>query len=167
LIHYSNGAVVYELFHVMAKFGREVIDLVGVDQAKRLRGDRPALQVIKRSRWLLLRNRQNLSGDQTVHLNELLAINQPLTTVYLRKTQLKELWYAPTETIAWQRWQEWYHLALESDLKPLITFARRLKPYLQGIIAGARFRLNTSVLEGWVCMAWWPVSWNSTTPAWH
>ena len=146
--HCPRAAVVYDLFHVVAKFGREVIDRVRVDQANQLREDRLGRRVIKRSRWLLLRNRQNLTNEQAVHLDELLAVNQPLTTAYLLKTQLKELWYAPTEKIARQRWCEWYRLAMESRLKPLITFARRLKPYLEGIIASARFRLQTSVLEG-------------------
>ena len=146
--HCPKAVVVYDLFHVVAKFGREVIDRVRVDQANQLREDRPARQVIKRSRWLLLRNRQNLSEEQALHLDELLAINQPLTTVYLLKSQLKELWYAPSKTIARQRWREWFRLAMESGLKPLITFARRLKLYIEGIIASARFRLQTSVLEG-------------------
>lgn len=146
--HCPQAAVVYDLFHVVAKFGREVIDRVRVDQANQLRQDQPARRVVKRSRWLLLRNPQNLTEEQAVHLDELLTVNQPLMTVYLLKTQLKELWYAPSEAIARQRWHEWYRLALESGLKPLITFARRLKPYLEGIIASARFRLQTSVLEG-------------------
>jgi len=69
-------------------------------------------------------------------------------TVYLLKTQLKELWYAPSPHEARRRWQEWYRLAIDSGLKPLIVFAKRLKPYLAGIIASARYRLHTSVLEG-------------------
>jgi transposase len=146
--HCPQAAVVYDLFHVVAKFGREVIDRVRVDQANRLREDRSARQIIKRGRWLLLRNRQNLTHEQAVHLDELLAVNLPLTTVYLLKTQLKELWYAPSIKVARKRWREWYCLAMESGLKPLITFAKRLKLYLEGIVASARFHLQTSVLEG-------------------
>jgi len=146
--HCPNAVVVYDLFHVVAKFGREVIDRVRVDQANQLRQDRPARQVVKRSRWLLLRNHANLSEDQAAKLDELLAANAPLMTVYLLKTQLKELWYAPSEAEARRRWRHWYRLALESGLKPLILFAKRLRPYLDGIVASARHRLNTSVLEG-------------------
>jgi len=146
--HCPNAAVVYDLFHVVAKFGREVIDRVRVDQANQLREDRPARQVIKRSRWLLLRNQDNLSETQASRLDELLAANTPLMTVYLLKTQLKELWYAPSQHEARRRWREWYRLAIDSGLKPLIRFANRLKSYLAGIIASARYRLNTSVLEG-------------------
>ncbi len=47
-----NAEVVYDLFHVVAKYGREVIDRVRVDQANQLRHDKPARRVIKSSRWL-------------------------------------------------------------------------------------------------------------------
>ena len=91
-----NAEVVYDLFHVVARFGREVVDRVRVDQANTLRAEPKARQVIKRSRWLLLRNRDNLKAEQAVKLKELLAANQPLATVYLLKTELKEIWYAPS-----------------------------------------------------------------------
>ena len=133
---------------VVAKFGREVIDRVRVDQANQLRQQRPARQVVKRSRWLLLRNHANLSAEQALQLQELLAANTPLMTVYVLKTQLKELWYAPSEREARRRWTHWYRLAMDSGLKPLIVFARRLQPYLAGIVASARYHLHTSVLEG-------------------
>jgi transposase len=146
--HCPNAHVVYDLFHVLAKFGREVIDRVRVDQANALKADPAARRVIKRSRWLLLRNRGNLTDDQAITLDDLLAANAPLTTVYLLKAQLKELWYAPDAPEAHRRWQEWQRLAMESGLKPVVTFAKRLSAYVEGITASALYRLNTSVLEG-------------------
>lgn len=146
--HCRNARVVYDLFHVVAKFGREVIDRVRVDQANLLRASPADRKIIKRSRWLLLRNRDNLSEEQGVKLDELLAANAPLTTVYLLKANLKELWYAPSEEDARARWDEWFSMAMESGIKPLILFAKRLRGYLPGIVASAVYRLNTSVLEG-------------------
>ena len=143
-----NAVVVYDRFHVIAKFGREVIDRVRVDQANALRGDRHARRAVKRGRWLLLRNRDHLDAHQVVKLDELLAANAPLMQVYLLKTQLKELWFAPSVTDARQRWQQWYRLALETGLAPVIRFANTLKRYVNGIIASVHYRLNTSVLEG-------------------
>ncbi|WP_455430443.1 ISL3 family transposase, partial [Pseudomonas bananamidigenes] len=88
--HCPQARVVYDLFHVVAKYGREVIDRVRVDEANRLRHDKPARRVIKQARWLLLRNPENLkSADQQVHLMDLLAANQSLMTVYLMKAELK------------------------------------------------------------------------------
>lgn len=146
--HCPKARVVYDLFHVVAKFGREVIDRVRVDQANLLRDSPAERRVIKRSRWLLLRNHGNLSQEQGVKLDELLAANAPLTTVYVLKTQLKELWYAPSENEARRRWGEWFTMALDSGIKPLMLFAKRLQSYLPGVVASAVFRLNTSVLEG-------------------
>lgn len=146
--HCPNARVVYDLFHVVAKFGREVVDRVRVDQANKLRGNKPARKVIKRSRWLLLRNHSNLSPEHALKLDELLQANQPLMTVYLLKNQLKELWFAPSEAHARQRWKEWYDMAMTSGISCVQNFARRLKGYTEGIVASALYPMNTSVLEG-------------------
>lgn len=132
----------------MARFGREVVDRVRVDQSNALRDQPAARQVIKRSRWLLLRNRNNLEAAQGIKLDELLAANTPLATVYLLKTALKEIWFAPSVLDGARRWREWYRLAIASGLAPAILFAKRLKKYLRGILASARFPMNTSILEG-------------------
>ncbi len=146
--HCPQARVVYDLFHVIAKYGREVIDRVRVDQANQLRHDKPARRLVKRSRWLLLRNPENLPAEQAGKLDELLAANAPLTTVYILKAQLKELWYAPDEETARARWKSWLAMAEQSGIQPLQLFARRLVNYLEGIVSSAKYRLSTSVLEG-------------------
>lgn len=147
--HCPNAEVVYDLFHVIAKYGREVIDRVRVDEANRVRQDRKARKVIKSSRWLLLRNRENLRDqEQAVHLDELLAANRSLMTVYVLKEDLKRLWHYRHSGYARRLWEGWYQRAMESDIAPLIQFAKRLKPYLKGILAHCRHPLHTSVLEG-------------------
>lgn len=146
--HCPNAEVVYDLFHVVARFGRDVVDRVRVDQANALREQPAARQVIKRSRWLLLRNRDNLQEEQAVKLDDLLAANAPLATVYLLKTELKEVWFAPSVREGAQRWRRWYRLALDSKLAPAIQFAKRLRKYLRGILASAVFPMNSSILEG-------------------
>lgn len=146
--HCPNAEVVYDLFHVIARFGRDVIDRVRVDQANALRAEPKARQVIKRSRWLLLRNRANLEADQAVKLDELLAANRPLAAVYLLKTELKEIWYAPTVREAARRWKTWLRFALDSQITALVQFAKRLSKYRRGILASAIYPMNSSILEG-------------------
>ncbi len=146
--HCPQAEVVYDLFHVVARYGREVIDRIRVDQANRLREDKPARKVVKQSRWLLLRNRENLKDGQAVQLQELLAANQPLATVYVLKDALKEVWYAPSVREGWRRWQSWLRHARASGLAPLHRCARNLRNSARGILASARFPMHTSVLEG-------------------
>lgn len=146
--HCPTAAVVYDLFHVVAKYGREVIDRVRVDEANRLRDDKPARRVVKTSRWLLLRNRENVPPNQVVKLEELLAANRALLTVYLLKDDLKQLWRYRSEAWARKCWRGWKRRALRSGLEPLKVFVRRLEPYLPGILAHCRWPLGTNLVEG-------------------
>ena len=141
--------IVYDLFHVVAKYGREVIDRVRVDQANRLRADKKARRVVKSSRWLLLRNKENLTRkEDRIQLRELLAANRPLLTAYVLKDDLKHLWDYRYPNAARRFWKQWYSRAIRSRIEPLKTFAMKLKPYLDGIIAHCRWPLHTSVIEG-------------------
>ncbi|WP_348695079.1 ISL3 family transposase [Stutzerimonas balearica] len=146
--HCPQAEVVYDLFHVVARYGRDVIDRIRVDQANLLRENKPARKEVKQSRWLLLRNRENLKDGQAVQLQELLAANQPLATVYVLKDALKDIWYAPSVREGWRRWRTWLRHARDSGLAPLQRFARNLRKYARGILASAQFHMNTSVLEG-------------------
>lgn len=146
--HCPNARVVYDLFHVIAKYGREVIDRVRVDEANRLKDDRPQRKVIKRARWLLLRNKENVPADQQPKLEDLLAANQALMTTYVMKASLKELW-RPSSAWQWRRaWKSWLRMAYDSEIEPLRRFARRLKGYWRGIIARVRWPMHTGQLEG-------------------
>jgi transposase len=144
-----QAEIVYDLFHVVAKYGREVIDRVRVDEANRLRQDRPARHLVKGARWLLLRNRENVThAADRVRLNELLAANRALFTVYVLKDDLKALWDYRHPGYALRFWQQWYRRAIRSRIEPLKAFARRLKPYLPGILAHCRWPLGTNLIEG-------------------
>jgi transposase len=144
-----QAEIVYDLFHVVAKYGREVIDRVRVDEANRLRHDKPARKVIKSSRWLLLRNRTNIARrEDRVRLNELLGANRRLMTVYVLKDDLKHLWSYRSRGHALRFWKGWYRRAMRSRIEPLKRFARRLREYLPGILSHCRNPLHTSVLEG-------------------
>lgn len=147
--HCPQAEVVYDLFHVVAKYGREVIDRVRVDEANRLRDNRAARRLVKGSRWLLLRNRENVVRDEDrVRLGELLAANHALFTVYILKDDLKTLWGYRHAGYAERFWQQWYSRAVASGIKPLQLFADRLKPYLGGILAHCRWPLGTNLIEG-------------------
>ena len=146
--HCPQARVVYDLFHVIAKYGREVIDRVRVDEANRLKQDRPMRKVVKRARWLLLRNRENVPAEQLPKLDELLAANQALMTTYVMKASLKELWQ-PGDAWQWRRaWKGWLSMAAQSQIDPLVRFARRLKSYWRGILARMRWPMHTGQLEG-------------------
>lgn len=146
--HCPRARIIYDLFHVVAKYGREVINRVRVDAANQLRHDKPARRVIKQAHWLLLRNPANLAPAQQVHLNEVLQANQSLMVAYVMKDELKSLWTAAT---AWEwrrRWRQWLEHARQSDIPALIRFAKLLRPYWRGILSRVRWPMHTGTLEG-------------------
>jgi transposase len=115
--HCPNAAIVFDLFHVVAKYGREVIDRVRVDRANELRDDRPGRKIVKGARWLLLKNRDSLRPGEDVALEELLAANHELFVVYVLRDALKELWRYRHAGYAARAWRSWYRKAMRSRIE--------------------------------------------------
>jgi transposase len=148
-LHCPQAEIVYDLFHAVAKYGKEVVDAIRVAEANRLRHDKPARKLIKSAKWLLLRNKANLPDRESrVRLKEVLKANQALMTADVLKDDLKQLWAYVRESWARRAWEDWLERPRESGIKPLIHFAERLTAYLPGILAHGRWSLHTSLLEG-------------------
>lgn len=153
--HCPQAQLVYDLFHVVAKYGVEVIDRVRTDETERIAkadGTRPTRErrrVIKGARWLLLQNYDRLrTRAERVRLRELLRANRALFTVYVLKDDLKHLWRFRYPGAAWRFWREWRRRALASRLPALKKFVRLLERHLPGILNHCRYPLNTGMLEG-------------------
>ena len=56
--------MVHDLFHVVARYGREVVDRVRVEQANALKAINRREKWSKVARWLLPRNRAKLSENR-------------------------------------------------------------------------------------------------------
>lgn len=144
-----QASIVFDFFHVVAKYGREVISRVRVDEANRVKNDKPQRKLIKGSKWLLLCNPENLGSEKRrIRLEELLSANKRLAKVYLLKEDLKQLWGFTDIDKAAAFWKDWYHRAIRSRIKPLKKFARAMAERLDGLLAHCKHPLNTSVQEG-------------------
>lgn len=146
--HCPQAQVVYDLFHVVARYGHEVIDRIRVDESNRLRTDKPARKLIKGSRWLLLRNRDRVKDADRIRLDELLAENRNLMIAYILKDDLKRLWSFTEPLEARLFWMEWRARALESRLSPLIRFAENLDAKIDYVLSHCLYPLGTNILEG-------------------
>ena len=155
--HCPHAALVYDLFHVVVRYGREVIDRVRVDETNRLRragrhGDRRTYairRVIKGARWLLLRNREHVTAPRDrVRLRELLRANRALFAVYVLKDDLKQLWRYRYVAAARRAWADWHCRARASRIPALIRFARNLAERIDGVLNHCRYPLHTGLLEG-------------------
>ena len=91
---------------------------------------------------------ENLSEKEHTKLAELSKLNTPLLKCYLMGDELRHLWSLGTRGQAIALVMDWIHRATHSRIKPLVDFGKNLRGYVQGIIAAADFKINTSVLEG-------------------
>lgn len=147
--HCPQARIVYDLFHFIARYGREVIDRVRVDEANRLRMDRNGRKVVKGSRWILLRNRANITKpEDMIRLQDLLAANKKLAKVYIMRDDFKQLWQFRDREKAEAHFKHWYRCAVRSRIAPLVRFAKNLKLWQNGILAHADYPIHTSVIEG-------------------
>ena len=140
-----NAVIVFDPFHVIASFSK-VIDKI---RAGQYRDADPTLRkLMKQSRFLLLKNPENLNDKERPRLKKILKENELLSTVYLLKDYLKRLWQYKYSKWADRFLEYWCNLAKETGCQHLIKFTKTLKRYSYGIINHCKFPIHTSKLEG-------------------
>ena len=143
--HCPRARLVFDKFHILSHMA-QVIDQVRRREFKR--ASKKTREVIKGSRYLLLRNRAKVRGKKRIRLSELLALNKPINAVHVSKEDLKPLWDYRSPRWAEAYFREWYRRAIYSKIEPLKKFARMLKKHWEGIAAHCFYPIHTSLLEG-------------------
>jgi transposase len=139
---------VFDHFHVvklyndkLSAFRRQLYANLSDDQQRR---------VLKGTRWLLLKNPENLdpSRNEQQRLQEALALNTPLTLVYYFKEDLRQIWQQRNKPTARAVLRDWIRRARATDISMLIQFADLLQEHAKGILAYYDYRISTGPLEG-------------------
>ena len=144
--HCPQAKIVFDLFHLVKAFG-EVIDEVRREEV-RLAANREDCCSLKGSRYLLLKNRQNLKADERIRLRALLAVNERLSAVYLLKDQLKMIYHYRRRGWAQRALDQWCALAQDVDHPWMRRFIGRLRRHEYGILNHCEHQIGTSPLEG-------------------
>jgi transposase len=142
-----NAEIVWDLFHIIKNYNHEVMDRVRIDEAKKCQ-DKEEQKLFKGSKWLVIKNQQNLRDDEPARLAELLAANQNLTKVHILRAVLKQCWTYRDAAGAKAWFEGWLARAIGSRVKPLVHFARKLKKRMPGILAHCVHPVSNGLLEG-------------------
>jgi transposase len=89
LEHLPHAALVSDEFHILKLMSARLADLRR-EMVREAEG--PLKLEIKGTRFLLLRNPQNLVDDKIPKLEEALRLNEPLLLGWYLKDELRELW---------------------------------------------------------------------------
>ena len=137
--------VIFDHFHIV-KLMNEKIDKIRREYQNSLNDENK--EVIKGKRYLLLKNPDNLDTDQKQQLDELLELNSPLTTAYILKEDLRQLWDCQSFDEGETFLDNWIQKAIASGIKQLKTMANTLTQYKEGVLNYFKHRIQSGALAG-------------------
>jgi transposase len=146
--HLPRAVHVFDHFHVIKLF-HDKLSALRRELYHELTSDQDR-QVLKGTRWLLLKNPENLDDDRDEHrrLEEALRLNQPLATAYYLKEDLRQIWMQANKRTARRVLRDWLARARASGIRLLVQFADTLEEHQQGILAYYDYPISTGPLEG-------------------
>jgi len=148
LTNLPKAVLVFDHFHVIKLFNEKLSDLrrdLYREATEKLHKD-----VLKGTRWLLLKNPENLdpARNEAKRLHEALMLNQPLATAYYMKDDLRRVWEQPDKEAAQRVLDAWVRRGEASGIRILIKFAQTLAAHRNSILNYYDYRISTGPLEG-------------------
>jgi transposase len=143
-----DAVLVFDRFHVVKLFNDRLSDFRR--QLYREAADQLEKNVLKGTRWLLLKNPENLDDkrNERERLEEALSLNQPLATAYYLKEDLRQIWDQPSRSLAERFLDDWCARARGSGIRFLLKFANTIQGHRSGLLAWYEHPISTGPLEG-------------------
>ena len=147
--HLPEAVLVIDHFHVVKRFAEKLTELrreLHHQATSQLQKD-----TLKGTRWLLLKNKENLDPEKNEHsrLNEALALNEPLAKAYYMKESLQQIWKQENKKSASECLDQWVIDAAGSGVSKLVSFSKALTKYRDGILAYYDFNgMSSGPMEG-------------------
>jgi len=138
--NFENAPITFDRFHVM-KLMNEAVDQVRREE----QADNANL---KRTRYIWLKNPENLTSRQVKELGSLKDMHLKTSRAYDLKLSLRDFWNIRDPILAESYLKKWYFWATHSRLDPVIDKAKTFKHHWNGILNYINTRIDNGVLEG-------------------
>ena len=137
-----NAEITFDKFHII-KIINEAVDQVRRTEIK-------VESILKTNRYVLLKNRENLTSKEKGKLEKLLLSKLNLKTLrayHIRET-FQEIYKADTKENFLLLLKKWYFWATHSRLEPIKKVAYTIKKHWDGVIKWKESMINNGILEG-------------------
>ena len=126
----------------------KAIDEVRADEHRRMSKD--GYEVLKHSRWCLLKRRENLTEKQEVRLRDLLTYNLKSVRSYLLREDFQGFWEYVSPTWASKFLKRWIGRVMRSRIAPMKKVAKTLQRHEDLILNWfkAKGGVSTGIVEG-------------------
>jgi transposase len=137
-----NAEITFDKFHIL-KIINEGVDKVRREEVKEqieLRG----------SKFLFLKNSENLTEKQKKKLDKLKMSNLNLKTIralHIREN-FQEIYESPSKKDFEVNLKKWYYWATHSRMEPIINAAKTIKKHWDGVLRWYQSKINNGILEG-------------------
>lgn len=137
--NFPNAAVTFDKFHVI-KAVNEAVDKVR-------RNEQKSCADLKNTRYVWLKNENNLTKKQKEALDRLKDCNLDTAKAYRMRISFQEIFQYPPE-IAPMVLNDWIQWGLRCRLEPMVEVSKMIKAHYNGIIQWFTSKLNNGLLEG-------------------
>lgn len=107
-------------------------------------------KLLKGSRWLILKRRENLDPErhEQARLEEALRLNALLATAYYLKEELYDFWELEDYYEAERVLLDWIERAEATKVRQLVAFAKTLRLHSSGLLNYYDYPISNGPLEG-------------------
>lgn len=146
----TNALIVLDRFHAVKKVN-EAIERVRKDELDKARksDDRDLIELTNcKQRFILIKRRDNLTNRQSIMLEKLCQINEPIYKALLLKESFFQVYSCEDEQEAKQHLISWLEDALNSEIEAFISLAVSMLAKAQYILNWFKKKISSSISEG-------------------
>lgn len=138
--HLPKAGITFDKFHAV-KIVNDAVDQVRRAEQK----TRPEL---KKSRYVWLKNKGNLTASQRDVLGGLSGLNLKTARAYQIRLAFQDFYAEPSREAAEAFLKKWYFWATHSRLAPMVEAARTVKRHWDGILRWFDSKIANGLIEG-------------------
>ena len=137
-----NAATTFDRFHLI-KLMNETMGKIRADEARQFP------EILKKSRYLFLKNPENLTPEEEQRLDAIVT-SQSLksTEAYTHKLNLQNVYFAESRQEAETLLKQWHKKTSKSAISLIQKMSRTVKDHWDGILSYFDSELTTGFLEG-------------------
>lgn len=139
--HFTHAKITFDKFHVMKLLNRAIDETRRTEQIDE--------KDLKSSRYIWLKNPENLTKKQKEKLVSLASLKLKTGRAYRMKLVFQEIF--SNDPVPYNREEalrKWYSWSIRSKIAPIVEFAKTLKRHWDGITRWFVSRINNAILEG-------------------
>jgi transposase len=137
-----NASVVFDRFHV-SKVINEAVDKVRKSEVEKN-------PILKGSKYIFLKNRENLTAYQKQRLEgiQLSGLNLKTMKALNIREAFQQIYQAPTAEMFDKLLRKWYFWATHSRITPIKEAAYTIQRHWDGIVNWFDYKISNGILEG-------------------